>query len=236
LSVALTQARAAAAFGTRSLNYARPAAGERPVLTIGVLADTHVPDRMNELHPNIVRLFSEAGVGHILHAGDVCSPAVLEALRSIAPVSAVRGNRDWLLPGLPLAQTVELGGVQVGLMHGHGNFGRYLWDKLAFIFRGYSLTRYLNLLINTLPAAQVVVYGHTHHPELLWHHGKLLFNPGSASLGYLRHRPPTVGLLHIYPQARVSAQFVMLEGYRAFKRKWRSAPVYSPIFPSAHSH
>lgn len=198
-------------------------------ITVGVLADTHVPDRLRDIHPGILPAFEAAGVGHILHAGDVCSPAVIRALEAVAPVTAVRGNRDWLLPALPLAQEVRLGGARLGLMHGHGGFARYLWDKAGYLFNGYHLERYLDTLIHTLPEAQVVIYGHTHHPELLWHAGKLLFNPGSASFGYSRSRPPSVGLLHLAPGQPVKAEFVFLEGYRPYKRQWQPAPAYSPI-------
>lgn len=208
-------------------------AGQSPLLTIGVLADTHVPDRMRELHPQVMPLFRAAGVSHILHAGDVCHPDVITALESIAPVSAVRGNRDWLLPHLPLAQMLEFGGVNVALMHGHGNFRRYLRDKLTFIFRRYNVLSYLKLLTTSLPAAQVVIYGHTHHPELLWQGGKLLFNPGSASHGIFPHRPPMMGLLHIYAHCQFGAEFVMLEGYRAKRRSWLPVPTYSPIIAPA---
>lgn len=206
-----------------------PPDGEQPLLTVGVLADTHIPDRVNTLHPGLLDIFRAAGVQHILHAGDICSQVALDALRQVAPVTAVRGNRDWLLYRLPLAQMLELSGVRVALMHGHGNFAHYLWDKVFFILEGYRLKRYLKVLTKTLPSAQVVIYGHTHHPELLWYQGKLLFNPGSASFGFLRSRPPSVGLLHIYANGKVSAEFKMLEGWRVEQGVWQQAPIYSPI-------
>lgn len=202
---------------------------EHPLLTVGVLADTHVPDRVNALHPRLLDTFRSAGVQQILHAGDICSPVVLDNLRQVAPVCAVRGNRDWLLYRLPLAQMVDLGGVQVALMHGHGDFARYLRDKVHYFLEGYRLKRYLKVLTKTMPAAQVVVYGHTHRPELLWYQGKLLFNPGSACFGFHRSRPPSVGLLHIFADGRVSAEFKMLEGWRVEQGVWRQAPIYSPI-------
>ena len=65
--------------------------------TIGVISDTHVPDRSQRLSPAIGRIFREEGVSAVLHAGDVAVPSVLEALGEYGPVIGVRGNRDWLL-------------------------------------------------------------------------------------------------------------------------------------------
>ena len=193
-------------------------------VVVGVLADTHVPDRVSEIHPLILPTFRAAGVSHILHAGDICSRGVLEQLRQIAPVTAVSGNRDWLLPGLPLARLVTLGGVKVGLMHGHGGLRKYLVDKVLFTLVGYNVHRYLRLLSTTLPEAQVVVYGHTHHPEILWYRGKLLFNPGSASFGMRSHSAPAVGLLHLCPDCLPRAEMIFLEDYHVKGRQWVKTP------------
>jgi uncharacterized protein len=54
---------------------------------IGVILDTH-----NLLRPEAVEYLR--GSDHIIHAGDVCEPSVLDELRRIAPVTAVRGNND----------------------------------------------------------------------------------------------------------------------------------------------
>ena len=81
-------------------------------MLIGVISDTH----------NLVRpeaLAALEGVEQILHGGDVCQPQVLEALREVAPVSAVRGNRDqgdWA-DALPLELTLNLAGAKIYLVH-----------------------------------------------------------------------------------------------------------------------
>jgi hypothetical protein len=57
------------------------------VLRIGIISDTH-----GLLRPEVGRWL--AGVAHIIHAGDVGRVDVLEGLRRIAPVTAIRGNID----------------------------------------------------------------------------------------------------------------------------------------------
>jgi putative phosphoesterase len=65
--------------------------------TLGVLADTHIPDRVPTLNPRVIQVFRQAQVSAILHAGDVSVPQVLAELEKIAQVYAVRGNRDIFL-------------------------------------------------------------------------------------------------------------------------------------------
>lgn len=191
--------------------------------TIGVIADTHIPDRVTELHPRVLPIFREAGVQHILHAGDICSSRPLQTLAELAPVSAVSGNRDLLLPQLKSVEQLTLGGVRIALLHGHGTVAQYLWDKWQFWFWGYRLKRYLPLLDHAGASAQVIVFGHTHHPETTWHNGKLLFNPGSASTGYLGLGNPSVGLLHIEEDGSIRAEVVKLEGFQIQQRQWAAS-------------
>src|ERR1700761_3480189 len=81
-------------------------------MLLGVISDTH-----GLLRPEAVAALR--GVEHILHAGDVGNIAVLEELRKIAPVTAIRGNVD--LSGacgeLPATDVVELGGKLFYLVH-----------------------------------------------------------------------------------------------------------------------
>ena len=189
-------------------------------LTVGVIADTHIPDRVSELHPCIQPLFEEVGVSHILHAGDICSTQVIKQLSRVAPVTAVRGNRDIMVPNLQMVEYVEVGGARIALVHGHGSLWKYLWDKWQFWFFGYQLKRYLPLLTRAAASAQAVVFGHTHHPELLMHEGRLLFNPGSASFGYLDRGLPSLGFLHISDAGEVTGEIRILEGFQVEKRKW----------------
>nr|HMN79447.1 metallophosphoesterase family protein [Burkholderiaceae bacterium] len=54
---------------------------------VGLISDTH-----NLLRPQALRALT--GCDHLIHAGDICDPAVLERLRELAPLTAVRGNND----------------------------------------------------------------------------------------------------------------------------------------------
>lgn len=120
---------------------------------IGVISDTH-----GLLRPQALAALD--GCALILHAGDIGDPQILEALRRLAPLHAVRGNNDhghWA-EALPLALTVEHAGLCIHLLH---NVRELALDPLA-------------------AGIDVVVYGHSHKPCCEHHGGVLWFNPGSA--------------------------------------------------------
>ncbi|HEY1316054.1 MAG TPA: metallophosphoesterase family protein [Gaiella sp.] len=132
-------------------------------MLVGLIADTH-----GLLRPEVVDAF--AGVEHILHAGDVGSPDVLDGLRAIAPVTAVRGNVDVGL-GLPEVARRELAGVRVVVVHG---------DRVGSPTPEKVTARY--------PGADLLVYGHSHRPALSQIDDTVVVNPGSA--GRRRFRNP----------------------------------------------
>jgi uncharacterized protein len=138
-------------------------------MRIGVISDTH-----GLLRPEA--LAALAGVEHILHAGDVGDPGILDRLRAIAPVTAIRGNVDGCgaCAQLPDTELVELGGRAIYMLH----------DREA-------------LDLDPVAAGiAVVVSGHSHRPSMLRHKGVLYFNPGSA--GPRRFSlPVTVGMLRV---------------------------------------
>lgn len=127
---------------------------------IGVISDTH-----GLLRPGAIDAL--AGVAHIVHAGDVGSADVLDALARIAPVTAVRGNNDhgaWAerLPGrarLTIAQA-----------------------RILVVHDVHELAG------EPLDGVDVVVAGHSHRPLLERRDGVLHLNPGSA--GPRRFRLP----------------------------------------------
>ena len=61
-------------------------------MLIGLISDTHIPDRARILPQNVIEAFSDVEL--ILHAGDLTSPKVIDELEEIAPVMAVQGNMD----------------------------------------------------------------------------------------------------------------------------------------------
>lgn len=207
--------------------------GEEPptplsILTVGVVADTHVPDHARELHPRLIAGLKQAQVSAILHAGDISVPSVIGQLEQIAPVMAVRGNRDWAFSRtLPSTRQLEFGGVPVALVHGHGSWVNYLWEKWKYITDGYDFQRYQILFGRMLPDAKVIVFGHTHRPENLWRDGQLWFNPGSASVKSANRRFPSFGLLHFMPGGKVSGEIIELIGARLVNRRWQYLKEFS---------
>jgi putative phosphoesterase len=167
---------------------------------VGVLSDTHIPDRVPDLHPKVLQTFRELGVAAILHAGDISVPRVLTELEQIAPVHAVRGNRDILyLRWLPMQLRLNIDNVSIGMTHGHGTFSRYMVDKLQRAVTGRYAGMYIRRILRTFPDVDVVVFGHLHVPCSFHIEGKLIFNPGSTSYPYPRKYPPTFGLLYLEP-------------------------------------
>ena len=136
-------------------------------MRIGVISDTHGlmrPEALSAL----------AGCDQILHAGDIGDDAILDTLRKIAPLTAIRGNVDYsgACGALPPTEAVELAGALFYLVH-----------------------RREDLDLNPRAAGiAAVIFGHSHHPEILWQNDVLYFNPGSA--GPRRFRlPVTIGIL-----------------------------------------
>ena len=102
--------------------------------TIGVISDTH----------GLLRWEAEAaltGVDHIIHAGDVGTPEILERLRRIAPVTAVRGNNDkghWADP-LPATAIVDICDQRLYVVHDIAKLDvDPVADRIAAIIAGHS--------------------------------------------------------------------------------------------------
>ncbi|MEO6816041.1 MAG: metallophosphoesterase family protein [Edaphobacter sp.] len=150
-------------------------------MLIGVISDTH-----GLLRPEA--LAALAGVEHILHVGDVGDIRILDALREIAPVTAIRGNIDqWgECAELPATDVVELDGRLFYLVH--------------------SLT---DLDINpTVAGVAAVITGHSHKPSIEQRDGVLYLNPGSA--GPRRFNLPVTLALMTVNEAGVEARLVDL--------------------------
>jgi hypothetical protein len=168
------------------------------VPVLGLISDTHIPDRVPRLDPRALQVFQHAGVQQILHAGDIMSQVVLDELAQAAPVQAVRGNRDiWNLKHLPTHLQLEVDGVRIGLTHGHGTLSDYIFEKFDIAIKGKRVGRYLQRVIADFPQAQVIVFGHLHVAGILNLEGKLVINPGSASCPFPRSLKPSVGLLYL---------------------------------------
>lgn len=185
-----------------------------PPVTLGVLADTHIPDRYTHLPEEVLQVFRQAGVAAILHAGDVTHPRVLRTLAQVAPVYAVRGNRDFLLWwSLPPQVEFRIGPWTLTLTHGHGGLWRYAWDKAAFLVgRPLTFREIEDRAWRQHPRAQVVVLGHTHAPVLRRTANRWIFNPGSPTVppAYHPNIPRCVGLIHVSQHHHLRFQWILL--------------------------
>lgn len=153
-------------------------------MKIGVVSDTH-----GLFRPQLNRVL--AGVDHILHLGDVGKIEVLDELRKIAPVSAVRGNTDTEGPcsELPTTDVVLFEGRYLYLLH---DVKQLRLDPVAAHFAA-------------------VLSGHTHVPDVSTLRGVLYLNPGACGPNrfYLH---PTVAILTIPPHREIEAEIIMLAG------------------------
>ena len=182
-------------------------------LTLGVIADTHVPDRAKVIPPAALEVFRAHKADAILHAGDVSTPVILRELQTIAPVHAVRGNTDLLMiRRLPRVRRLEFEGVMIGMSHGHGTMLNYIPHRFIYIFKGpKKFSFYHDLAARDVPDCKVVVCGHSHAPANYWRDDQLIFNPGSPCFPNetVPGLPPSVGLLHI-DQGNVRGEIVFI--------------------------
>lgn len=177
-------------------------------LTLGVVADTHIPDRARKLPDGLLEKLEEAQVQRILHAGDASSWQVVRDLERIAPVSIVQGNRDWLL-GMRVPKHISFtaNGISITLAHGHRSILNYLIDKWAYIRKGYRFKRYYDQLTHDYPDADVIIFGHTHHQTAKWVDGRLLFNPGAAYPCRYNKFTPQFGIISITSEGDIRTKF-----------------------------
>ena len=151
------------------------------VARIGVISDTH-----GYLDARIIDAF--VGTELIIHAGDVGDPKILEALATVAPVRAVRGNTDhgvWA-NDLPSTALVALNGVTLYVLHDIQQLD--LEPQAAGI--------------------RVVISGHTHRASLEEKHNVVFLNPGSA-VEPRHNSSPTVAVLSARGET-LDARFIEL--------------------------
>jgi uncharacterized protein len=151
---------------------------------VGLISDTHGLLRREAVA-------ALAGVDRILHAGDVGRPEILDALRAIAPVTAVRGNVDtssWA-DTLPYDTVVFIDGFNIYMLH---SLREMTMDPKA-------------------ARMDVVVSGHSHKPLIETINDVLYVNPGGA--GPQRFTLPiSVGFLRLSPKAPIEAWLKTLDG------------------------
>ena len=157
---------------------------KRLILTsgrIGVIADTH-----GLLRPEALRALKNSEL--IIHAGDIGKPEVLQALRSIAPVLAIRGNNDraaWARD-IPELLDLHVNGIKIHVIHNVNELASDIANRF-----------------------QAVVSGHSHRPSLDKRGNTLFVNPGSA--GPRRFKLPVAVARVQIEGAEVRAKINILE-------------------------
>ena len=150
-------------------------------MVAGVISDTH-----GFLRPEAAAALD--GVEHIIHAGDVGKREVLDALRQIAPVTAVRGNVDrgsWA-EELPLSVEVRLSWAKIHVVH--------IAEEIGIDPRASGV--------------HAVISGHSHRASKRTRDGVLYLNPGSA--GPRRFNLPVTLMLIVVRDTSIDANVVRL--------------------------
>jgi hypothetical protein len=134
---------------------------------VGLISDTH-----GQLRARVLELF--AGVDVILHAGDIGNSDIITELETIAPVHAVHGNTDDFEIASRYGEVVQLS----------------FEDKTIVLTHGHKLgTPVPKLLRKSFPAADIVIYGHTHVPLVDRAALPILINPGAAGPARFKLKP-----------------------------------------------
>ncbi|MEF3304929.1 metallophosphoesterase family protein [Paenibacillus sp. GYB003] len=136
-------------------------------MIVGVVSDTHVPGKSRGLPRELIEGICRADA--IVHAGDWLTLDVYEELSAIAPVYGVAGNGDGdeIVRRFGWKTTVELGGVRIGIVHGHTGKGRSTPERARLAFADER--------------PDLIVFGHSHIPLLEREGPTVLFNPGSPT-------------------------------------------------------
>ncbi|ADG83402.1 phosphodiesterase, family [Thermincola ferriacetica] len=130
-------------------------------MRIGVVSDSH--GRMDFLRDAVKEMRE---IDLLLHAGDHYKDALDLAKELTIPVYAVAGNCDWHVNG-PDEEVIEVAGRKILLTHGHS----------------YNVKSGNDRLIEKIKKGNydLIVYGHTHIPEVLPVGSAFIFNPGSIA-------------------------------------------------------
>ena len=131
-------------------------------MRIGVLSDSHAAS-FAQLHEVILKALAEVDL--IVHAGDFVAKDVLDGLKQLGEVKAVRGNMDSdeIKRILPEKELLEIEGRKIGIIHGWGS-PYYIDDRVGNEFSGVD----------------IIIYGHSHYAQNETKNGVFFFNPGQA--------------------------------------------------------
>jgi putative phosphoesterase len=180
------------------------------VATIGLISDTHMPQRWAQLPTAVSQIF--ANVQLIFHAGDVGELWALDELSQIAPVIAVHGNDETEAAEreLPYQQLVTIGGQRLLLWHSHyPNRVDELHARRSGSLREGLLR---NIARAKSTGARLVHFGHWHLPLVFAHDGIVAVNAGAIASGnpFQQQTIQTVALLFVLRNGRFHITHVNL--------------------------
>lgn len=154
-------------------------------MRVGVLSDTH-----GLLRPEVLERL--AGCDRLIHAGDVGDAQILESLAAIAPTWTVRGNMDVSAPLTSLPEVVRESIDE--------------WQILVTHRRADALEKFAR---EAEAQTSIVIYGHSHRPEIEWRGPSLWLNPGAC--GSRRFRLPLTIAFLTFVDGRVVPEIVSVE-------------------------
>lgn len=165
-----------------------------------LIGDTHIPNRAHWIPNELLAQIQRESIDLVLCIGDLTDESILRFFRELGELHVVRGNMDHLQ--LPKTDMIEIRGIRIGLIHGHGIYPRGDVKQLLEIARNMNV----NILIS----------GHTHQqlihtqttPEKI-----TLLNPGSATgaWGGGGQGPPSMMLMKIEDEC-VLRSFKLIRG------------------------
>lgn len=186
-----------------------------------ILSDTHIPDRADSLHPNLLPKLAEQHIDVILHCGDVTRQEVINDLEGIAPVIGVQGNRDAFFSTLklPFTQEIHVFNQTIGMFHGFQSIRSYFTDKIQYILHGYIFEKYAQIGRAFFSDAQVICFGHTHFAEIRRYGKRIIINPGTAGPNSM-NGCSSWAMLEISRTGEKLAVLNALEGYDNRFHRW----------------
>ncbi len=186
-------------------------ADERIVARLGLISDTHFPDRLMTLPEAVFRVFADVEL--ILHAGDVGELSILDTLSTLAPVVAVHGNDDTFNAQreLPYQQLIAVHGIRILLTHAH--YPSRIEEVASRRDDQWAAKLNRRAAMARRADAQVVVFGHTHIPMAMPWSEVLLINPGAIAPGnhFIRQKLRSVARLLIGEQGNVVVEHLDLD-------------------------
>ncbi len=156
-------------------------------MKVGAMSDTH-----GDLTAIDRAVHKIGDVELWLHAGDFSQDGSYLARKAGRPVLVVAGNCDRRTTAKP-DEFIEIGGIKIWLTHGHRYRVRNDLDELIWWGNRFGV--------------QIIVYGHSHVPDITWQDNFLIFNPGSTVYPRKGHAP-SCGLLTIGGNSQVEAQII----------------------------